>query len=40
VLILDVADKAQAETFRAGEPLGRAGVYEWTTIERWRFGHV
>jgi uncharacterized protein YciI len=40
LLILDVADKAQAEAFWAGEPFNRAGVYEWTTIERWRFGHV
>ena len=39
VLILDVADKAEAEAFWAGEPYNRAGVYEWT-IERWRFGHV
>jgi len=39
VLILDIADKAQAETFWAGEPLNRAGVCDWT-IERWRFGHV
>ena len=39
VLILDVADKAQAEAFWAGEPFNRAGVYEWT-MERWRFGHV
>jgi uncharacterized protein YciI len=40
LLILDVADKAQATTFWAGGPFVRAGVYEWWTIERWRFGHV
>ena len=40
MLILDVADKAQAEAFWAGEPFNRAGVYAWMTIERWRFGHV
>ena len=40
VLILDVADRAQAEAFWTNEPFNRAGVYEWTTIERWRFGHV
>ena len=40
VLILDLADKAQAEAFWAGEPFNRAEVYERTTIERWRFGHV
>ena len=39
VLILDVADKPQAEAFWADEPFNRAGVYEWT-MERWRFGHV
>jgi uncharacterized protein YciI len=38
-LILDVADKPEAEAFWAGEPFNRAGVYEWT-MERWRFGHV
>jgi uncharacterized protein YciI len=40
ILILDVADKAEAEAFWADEPFNRAGVYEWMTIERWRFGHV
>ena len=40
LLILDVADKAQAKAFWAGGPFVRAGVYEWWTIERWRFGHV
>jgi hypothetical protein len=40
LLILDVADKAEAEAFWADEPFNRAGVYDWTTIERWRFGHV
>jgi uncharacterized protein YciI len=39
VLILDVADKAEAGAFWADEPFNRAGVYEWT-MERWRFGHV
>jgi uncharacterized protein len=40
LLILDVRDKDQAEAFWADEPFNDAGVYEWTTIERWRFGHV
>ena len=40
LLIVDVANRAEAEAFWAGEPLNRAGVFEWTTIERWRFGHV
>ena len=39
LLILDVANKAQAEAFWSGEPFNRAGLYDWT-IERWRFGHV
>ena len=39
LLILDVADKAEAEAFWSGEPFNRAGLYEWT-MERWRFGHV
>ena len=40
LLILDVTDKKQAEAFWAGGPFVRAGVYDWWTIERWRFGHV
>ena len=40
LLILDVAGKAEAVAFWAGVPFNRAGVYEWTTMERWRFGHV
>jgi uncharacterized protein YciI len=40
VAIVDVADRAEAEAFWAGAPFNRGGVYEWTTIERWRFGHV
>jgi uncharacterized protein YciI len=40
VLILDVPDKSKAEAFWASEPFNRGGVYEWWTMERWRFGHV
>jgi uncharacterized protein YciI len=40
LLMLDVANKAEAEAFWANEPFNRAGVYEWVTMERWRFGHV
>ena len=40
VLIVDVADKQQVEAFWDDEPFNNAGVYESTTIERWRFGHV
>ena len=39
VLILDVADEAEANAFWSDEPFNRAGVYDWT-MERWRFGHV
>ena len=39
VMIVDVADKAQALALWADEPFNRAGVYDYT-IERWRFGHV
>ena len=39
LLILDLANKTEAEAFWAGEPFNRAGIYEWT-MERWRFGHV
>ncbi len=40
LILLDVADKAEAEAFWAGEPFNRDGVYERATMERWRFGHV
>ena len=40
VLILDVANRGEAEAFWNNEPFNRAGFYERTTIERWRFGHV
>ena len=40
LLIVDVKDRAQAEAFWNAGPFIRAGVYEWCTIERWRFGHV
>ncbi len=40
LILLDVANKTDAEAFWAGEPFNRAGVYETVTMERWRFGHV
>jgi uncharacterized protein YciI len=40
LILLDVANKAEAEAFWASEPFNRTGVYEWMTMERWRFGHV
>ncbi len=40
LLMLDVASKAEAETFWAHEPFNRGGVFDTVTLERWRFGHV
>jgi uncharacterized protein YciI len=40
LLMLDVTDKTQAEAFWASEPFNRAGVFECSTMDRWRFGHV
>jgi uncharacterized protein YciI len=39
-IMLDVADRAEAQAFQVNEPLFVGGVYEWVTMERWRFGHV
>lgn len=39
-LLLDVADRAEAEALLADEPFHRGGVYGHVTIERWIFGHV
>jgi len=39
-LLLDVADRAEAEALLADEPFNKAGVYGHFTIERWLFGHV
>ena len=35
VVILDLADKSEAETFAAGDPYAKAGLFEKTTIDRW-----
>ena len=40
LLMLDVASKAEVDRFWANEPYNKAGVFEWSTVERWRFGHV
>jgi uncharacterized protein len=40
LLIVDVADRDQAQAFWAGGPFVRSGIYGWWTLERWRFGHV
>ncbi len=39
-LLLDVADRAEAEAIWADEPFNRGGVYGHVTVERWIFGHV
>lgn len=38
--VIDVADRAAADGFVAGEPLSRGPDGRSLTIERWRFGHV
>ena len=35
VVILDVADKAEAEAFAAGDPYAKAGLFEQRSIDRW-----
>ena len=40
LIMLDVANKAEADAFWADLPFNRGGVYERATVERWRFGHV
>jgi uncharacterized protein len=40
LIMLDVASRAEAAAFWAGEPFNRAGVFDRMTLERWRFGHV
>ncbi len=40
LIMVDVADKAEADAFWAELPFNRGGVYERATMERWRFGHV
>lgn len=35
VVIIDVADKAEAEAFAAGDPYAQAGLFEQKTIDRW-----
>ena len=39
-LLLDIADRAEAEALLADEPFNQAGVYGNVSIERWIFGHV
>lgn len=35
VIILDVADRAEAENFAANDPYALAGLFEKVTIDRW-----
>jgi len=35
IIILDVADKAAAEAFAAGDPYAKAGLFASVTIDRW-----
>lgn len=36
LLIVDVADRAEAEGFAAGDPYGKAGLFESTIIRAYR----
>ena len=35
VVVLDLADKGEAEVFAANDPYAQAGLFEETTIDRW-----
>ncbi len=35
-LLVDMADRAAAEAFAAGDPFAKAGLFEKTEIRRWR----
>ena len=39
-LLLDVRDRAFAESLLDEEPFKKSGVYERISVERWFFGHV
>ncbi|NKB49850.1 MAG: hypothetical protein GKS02_10885 [Alphaproteobacteria bacterium] len=39
-ILLDVANRAEAEALLADEPFTKGGVYGNVTVERWLFGHV
>ena len=36
LIILDVADKAEAEEFATNDPYGKAGLFESVTIQAWK----
>ncbi len=35
-LLIDMADRAVAEAFAAGDPFAKAGLFESVEIRRWR----
>lgn len=37
MLVIDVADKAAAEAFVAGDPYGKAGLFAETTLTAWKW---
>lgn len=39
-ILLDVANRAEAEALLADEPFNKAGIYGQMTFDRWIFGHV
>ncbi len=36
LIVLDVADKAEAEAFVAGDPYGKAGLFQFVEIRPWK----
>lgn len=36
MIVLDVADKAAAEAWAAGDPYAKAGLFEAVTVQAWR----
>ena len=36
MLVIDVADRAAAESFAKGDPYAKAGMFESTVIKRWK----
>ena len=36
LVILEVADKAAAEAWAAGDPYGKAGLFESVTVQAWK----
>ena len=36
LLIMDFADKAEAESFAAGDPYNQAGLFETVTVVPWK----